>query len=91
MEKQVNQVRVRIMDEDYTLASEEKDNYMLLLANYVDQKMQGIRQSNPYLSRSRIAVLTALNLADELTKLQEEYDDLLQRMDEKEKEKTAEA
>ncbi len=85
MEKPVNQVRVRIMDEDYILSSEEKDDYMLLLANYVDRKMQEIRQNNAYLSRSRIAVLVALNLADELTKLQAEYDDLLQRMEEQAK------
>ena len=79
MEKQINQVRVRILDEDYILSGEEKDDYILLLANYVDRKMQEVRQNNAYLSRSRIAVLVALNLADELTKLQAEYDDLLQQ------------
>ena len=83
MEKQINQVRVKIMDEDYILSGDEKDDYILLLASYVDQKMQQIRKNNSYLSKSKIAVLTALNLADELTKLQGQYDDLLLQMEEK--------
>jgi cell division protein ZapA len=44
--------------------------------------MRMVKQRNPNLSNQRVAVLTALNLADELNKLQEDYDQLVRNMEE---------
>ena len=85
MEQQtVNQTRVKILGEDHIIAGNESSEYMTLIGEYVDRKMREFQKGRPYLSHYKIAVLTALNLADELTKLQNDYDELLQQMEEKE-------
>ena len=50
-----------------------------MLAQYVDRRMKTIQQRNPNLSTTKVAVLTSLNLADELNKLQEDYDELIKK------------
>ncbi len=42
----------------------------------VDKKMQQIAEKNPKLSTNMLSVLAALNLADELLKLQDEHEKL---------------
>jgi cell division protein ZapA len=78
---QVNKVSVEIFNEDYTVKGEENPEYINMLASYVDRRMKMISQRNPNLSTTKIAVLTALNLADELNKLQEDYDELVKALD----------
>ena len=48
-----------------------------MLASYVDRRMKMIQGRNPNLSPVKVAVLVSLNLADELNKLQEDYDELV--------------
>ena len=60
---------------------EESPEYIQMLAAYVDRRMKMIRQRNPNLSSSKVAVLVALNLADELNKLQEDYDDIVKALE----------
>ena len=56
-----------------------------MLASFVDRRMKMIQQRNPNLSSTKVAVLTALNLADELNKLQEDYDELVKNLEEEKK------
>jgi len=74
---QINKVTVAIFNEDYVVKGEEEPEYIQMLASYVDRRMRMIFQRNPNLSSTKVAVLTALNLADELNKLQEDYDELV--------------
>lgn len=67
-----NRVSVRIMGQDYKLVSEEPLEYMQSVAAFVDERMMEIATGNKKLSTAMIAVLTALNVADEYFKLQEE-------------------
>ena len=67
-----NRVEVRIAGKEYTIIGNESDEYIQKIALYVDRKMGEITTSNNNLSTSMVAVLTALNLADELYKLNEE-------------------
>jgi cell division protein ZapA len=76
----INKVTVSIFDEEYVVRGEENTEYIQMLAAYVDRRMRMIQQRNPNLSNHRIAILTALNLADELNKLQEDYDQLIRTM-----------
>lgn len=78
----VNKVYVNIFGEEYTVRGTEDPAYIDMLAAYVDRKMQSVHQKNPNLSVVRVAVLAALNLADELSKLQEDYDQLVKLMEE---------
>jgi cell division protein ZapA len=81
----VNRVAVSIFNEEYVVKGEEKPEYIEMLASFVDRRMKMIQQRNPNLSSTKVAVLTALNLADELNKLQEDYDELVKNLEEEKK------
>lgn len=68
--------RVRISGREYTLTGYETEEYMQKVASYVDKKMNEIRQKCFNLDSSMIAVLTAVNIADENLKLYERIEDL---------------
>lgn len=78
-------VTVEILNEEYVVRGEENPDYIDMLATYVDRRMKMFQKRNPNLSSTKIAVLTALNLADELNKLQEDYDELIKKMEEEKK------
>ncbi len=81
----INRVSVEIFNEEYVVKGEENPEYIQMLAAYVDRRMKMIQQRNPNLSNQRVAILTALNLADELNKLQEDYDQLIRTMEDDKK------
>lgn len=82
---------VDIFGEEYIMRGDATPEYMKMLANYIDKKMKNIAARQPQLSVTKIAVLAALNIADELSKLQEDYDSLIKMMDsDKKEEKTNE-
>ncbi len=73
----VNRVEVRILEDKYVLRSELPSDYMIDLAAQVDRRIREIIDRNPRLPLNKAAVLTAINLADELSRLQESYDSLV--------------
>lgn len=75
-------VTVKIYGEEYIVKGHARPDYIEDIAAYVDKKMRLIGQKNPHLSISRVAVLAALNIADELNKLKEDYDELVKLLDE---------
>ncbi len=77
-----NRVTVEIFNQEYIVKGNENAEYIEMLAAYVDRRMRMIDQRNHSLSTSKVAVLTALNLADELNKLQEDYDELVKVLEE---------
>ncbi|MGB4302461.1 MAG: cell division protein ZapA [Syntrophomonadaceae bacterium] len=82
---QINKVTVNIFNEEYVVKGDEEPDYIEMLASYVDRRMRMVQQRNVNLSTSKVAVLTALNLADELNKLQEDYDELVKTLEEERK------
>ncbi|NLB51632.1 MAG: cell division protein ZapA [Syntrophomonadaceae bacterium] len=85
MRNNINKVMVEIFGEEYTVKGTENPEYIQMLASYVDRRMKMIQQRNPNLSNTKLAVLTALNLADELNKLQEDYDEIVKALEEEKK------
>ncbi|HHW42113.1 MAG TPA: cell division protein ZapA [Syntrophomonadaceae bacterium] len=75
-------VTVKIYGEEYTIKGFAGAEYIEGIAAYVDKKMRLIGNKNPHLSVSKVAVLAALNIADELNKLQEDYDSLVKLLEE---------
>ena len=62
-------VQVDIFGSQYTIKKGSEDpTYIQRVAAYVDQKMREINEKLPVASVSKVAVLTSLNLADELFK-----------------------
>jgi cell division protein ZapA (FtsZ GTPase activity inhibitor) len=66
--EKIEKVQVEIFGQEYTLKSKEASvEYIIMLANYVDAKMKDLSQQlNQKIPFSQLAVLTALNIADEL-------------------------
>lgn len=81
MSGKVNKVEVEILGEYHTLKGHESPEYMLMVAHHVNKRMNEIKKRNNKLSLNKVAVLTAINLVDELMKLQQEYNDLLQMIE----------
>ena len=80
--KSINRVKVRINGEDYYVKGTVPTEYIKQVADYVDRKMSDLSQNYPDLSRTRIAVLAALNITDELLRLKQEYEEFLTTFDE---------
>ncbi len=79
MIEQKARAAVEIFGEEYIMKGDATPEYMRMLASYVDRKMKQVAGRQPQLSALKIAVLTALNVADELSKLREEHEALLKQ------------
>ncbi|ADU50952.1 protein of unknown function DUF710 [Thermaerobacter marianensis DSM 12885] len=76
-EETTHRVTVKIFGEEYVLRGDARPAYMERLADMVDRRMNEIAKRHPRLGITRIAVLAAINLADELSKLEEQYQRVL--------------
>ncbi|MDI3280641.1 MAG: cell division protein ZapA [Bacillota bacterium] len=61
-----NRVRVKIAGDIYDLRSDAKVSHIQQVAALVDRQMTELVKAFPTVSRHRLAILVALNLADEL-------------------------
>lgn len=68
-------VRVEIYDQTYHLRGSDPE-YIAELAEYVDTKMRLIAQQASTVDSLRLAVLSALNIADELHVLKRKYESI---------------
>ena len=64
----MNVVTIKINGNEYNLKGEEKEEYLHMVASYVDKKIKNIMGNNEKLSTSSAAILTALNLGDDMFK-----------------------
>ncbi|MGE3842825.1 MAG: cell division protein ZapA [Vicinamibacterales bacterium] len=69
-----NIVTVEILGQRYPIRSALDPVYVSQLAGYVDAKMQAAMNENPSADSLRIAVLAALNIADEFFRSRETED-----------------
>ena len=68
-----NRVLMRINGQEYPIAGKESKEYLIRVGTFVDEKMLEISRINRQLSLSQVAVLTTINVADQLLKLQDDY------------------
>jgi cell division protein ZapA len=68
-----NSVRVEIFDQVYNLRGSDAA-YLLKLAEYVDTKIRAVSASTHTIDSARLAVLAALNIADEYMILKRKYE-----------------
>ena len=68
-------IRVEIYDQTYSLRGTDPE-YIRKLAEYVDGKMRAVAEQTATVDSLRLAVLAALNIADELQMLKRNYDRL---------------
>lgn len=64
-------ISVNILGVPYTLRAGDDPRYVSRLGEYVDKMMSELAASSPKLTHLQVAVLTSLNLADQLHRAQE--------------------
>ncbi len=70
-------VSVQIFGELHVIRGKGSEHYIKGLAEDIDTRMQEIASKFPRLAAHQVAILVALNLADELTKLKEEQNTVM--------------
>jgi len=73
-------VKVRILDREYLVTSEENQEEVQRIAEYVNEKLREVQNNTEGLSDKKTAILAALNIAGEYFQLLKEQDDLLSRL-----------
>lgn len=73
-----NKVTVEIYGESYALKGSLEEDRIRRLAALLDERMKKTAKANLRLSPAKIAVLTALNIADEFLRLEQDYLELLE-------------
>ena len=76
------QIRVNIFGSEYSLVSDDNENYVKEIARYLDEKMRQIDKNITIKSASKIAVLAALNVIDELLQEQKYRQKLIDQLNE---------
>jgi len=65
---------VEILGQKFTISSDAEEGYMLKVAGYVDGKMQELMRSPKSVAKTNVAMLAALNIADEYHLLKRNQD-----------------
>jgi len=72
-----NRLTVEIFGQQYNLTGKASPGQMRQVASYVDEKMRQIADKNPRLDTTRLAVLSAVNIADDYLQLKKTYDEIM--------------
>lgn len=76
-----NKCNVEIYGQQYNIVGKESLSYMRQVASHVDEMMRQVADGNPRLDTTRLAVLSAVNIASDYLKLKREYDEILHLME----------
>lgn len=79
-----NKLSVEIYGQQYSLTGKASPGHMRQVASHVDEKMRQIADKNPRLDTTRLAVLSAVNIADEYLKLKQEHDEIMHLIEDEE-------
>ncbi len=74
-------VNIEIMGQSLTVGSDAGDEWVRAVARSVDARIRDIRASSQAVSSIHLAILAALNFADELEHLKREHQALVERIE----------
>lgn len=83
MAKDAGEIRVVIYDQEYCMRGDLDGEYIQKLAQFLDAKMRAIAGRTRTVDSLRVAVLAALNIADEYHQLKAQHEETTQRVDRK--------
>jgi cell division protein ZapA len=69
-------VKIEIYDQSYNVNADQNDDYLKELASYVDGKMREVAHATRMVDSVKVAVLAALNIADELFAVRERQQEI---------------
>jgi len=81
--KDAEGIRVVIFDQEYHVRGDLDEAYIQKLVDFLDGKMRAIAGRTRTVDTQRIAVLAALNIADEYHQIKARYEEKTRLVDEK--------
>lgn len=78
-----NRLTVSIYGQNYTIVGNESSEYIRTLAGIVEEKMHRVGQGNARLDTVKLAILSAINIADDYFRLLQKVEELEKRLEEK--------
>ncbi len=78
-----NSATVTIAGTEYRVSADADPAYIERVAAYVDSTMAAIRERAPFSSSTRLAILTALQIADEMMRERAQRESVMTRVEEK--------
>jgi len=81
--KDTQSIRVVIYDQEYFMRGDLNQEYIQRLAKYVDTRMRSIAERTRTVDTLRVAILAALNVADEYHQLKARYEEVTEHLDQK--------
>lgn len=75
-------IRVDIYGQSYQVRGDASDSHIQDVAKWVDNKVREIGKRSPNLDHTKVAVLAALNIADELLKVRKELEEIYRMLEE---------
>ena len=76
----LNSITVRLMGDEYIIRGPDGPEYLAEVATRVETRLREEQEANPKLTKAQLAVLVALRLADELSKLRREHEEILRAL-----------
>lgn len=76
----MSRINVEIMGQNLVVASDADDHWVKAVAEAVDEKIKAIRASGRVVNSIDVAILAALNFADELERLKREHREMLEHI-----------
>jgi len=64
-------VEIKVFGQTYTVKTDAEENYIQEVAKHVNEKMEEVLRKTKSVSTLNVAILTALNIADDLLKERE--------------------
>ncbi len=83
MNNLTDSVRIEIYDQEYYVKGSLNSAYLEEIARYVDGKMRSIATKSHNVDSLRVAVLAALNIADEYHQMKSKYETTTQQVEKK--------
>jgi cell division protein ZapA len=74
-------IRVEIYDQEYSMRGDLDPEYIQRLAQFLDARMRSVAERTRTVDSLRVAVLTALNIADEYHQLKSKYETIAEDVD----------
>ena len=77
-----NKIKVKVCGTEFNILSEDNEEYTQKIASVVDRKMKQTLETNPRVSISNIAILTALEFCDLSKKLADQTENMKNQLNE---------
>ncbi|WP_416151445.1 cell division protein ZapA [Salipaludibacillus sp. HK11] len=79
-ESEKSRTSVTIYNQQYTIIGKESSDQVNAVAELIDKKMKELKEHNPYLDSTKLAVLAAVNIGNDYLALLKQVEDEKRKM-----------